>query len=202
MSYPTPAASKILSTIFSAMGDGDYLAMGRVVAKWSIAEMLFRNGILCLYFHPDVAATDLPRQNIHDFRRKQEVWKKCVRLACAKHDEYVNLGLFLAGRGKALKTARDKACHWPASRAIPTASGVINMFDPTNLDSLAAEYNVQHTSASLSQLADDIGKWGAAVGLFTTILSFDVLSAPSPHTATGPRPDWVLESLRSYRKIR
>ncbi|MDO8290120.1 MAG: hypothetical protein Q7T44_12960 [Parvibaculum sp.] len=177
--------------------DDDLKALGLVVAQWSLAEVLMQNILEQFYLLPAVAASDLPSQNTREFRRKHEVWKKAVRLFCDEGSEMLEIGIFLAVHGKELKNLRDRATHWPASRATSMPEGFVYFSGPRTAD----QKNVTQafTPASLLELGQDIGKWSAALAQYVVILSFDMFG-PLLAQISGQRPDWMLELLRSYRR--
>ncbi|MDP9055974.1 MAG: hypothetical protein M3N34_01385 [Pseudomonadota bacterium] len=144
-----------------------------------------------------VADTSFPGENVAQFKRLQENWKKSTRIACADSPWHTDIAAFLAARGKELKNERDMACHWPASRAVAQPDGKVHFANNVNL----AE-SVRFGAEDIESLANDISIWGANVGFFGIMFSFDLMPEPSPETRSGDKPEWMSVHLDSYRKTR
>ena len=176
----------------TTLTDEDLRALGLIIANWALAEQMLKVAIGALCLHPDVAATTLPTENISAFRRKCEAWNKAVRLACAKHPEMVEIGIFLSGRGAQLATNRDQAAHWPASRAVAQPDGKAHFSD--------LNMTIAFDPQSLMQLAADIQVWGQMVTIYMLTAIF-VLQLPGIKGEGGPPPLGVFwQQVLTYRK--
>ena len=178
-----------------SLTDGDYRALGAVVANWALAETVFLGTLRFLHEHPNVENTEFAQERIRDFRRKVTNWKKSISLICEPDNPYRELGIFLASRGKELKNDRDVACHWPATRIVANPDQSIHFSNNENLFE-----TVKFDTAGLEALAADILEWSANVSAFAVMISFDLMQQPLTGTRVGERPEWMSAILDRYRR--
>lgn len=176
----------------------DLHALGAVVAQWAIAEHFITSHV-----HHLTQLTVNPR--VHrmkwrtEFGRMQSQWKELLKDVCANTEEYLDIGIRLAGAAKVLKEDRNAAAHWPASRD-GFRLDVVPKFVQINLqDGTFQKRQKNFTPAHLIELSERIYQLGSDVNFFNFALTCDLF--PSLCTWHGPKPEGPILRTRSIPTI-
>ena len=176
----------------------DLHALGAVVAQWAVAEHFITSHVYQLTLL--TANPPLHHMKLRaEFGRLQSQWKELLKDVCANTEEYLDIGIKLAGAAKVLKEDRDAAAHWPASRDGFRLDVVPKFVQISLRDGSFQKQQKNFTPAHLIELSERVYQLGADVNFFNFALMCDLF--PALCTWHGPKPEGPILRTRQFPTI-